>query len=162
MPNPVKPIPEGYHTVTPYLLVEDAAGLIPFLERAFDATLLGRYDSPDGRLMHASLQIGDSKVMMGQAAEQWPAMPAMLHLYVEDVDAVYRQAVEAGARSIREPEDQFYGDRSGGQPVVDHDPHRGRLGRGDGAPPRGADEEGGFGRLRSPTGAPSSPPSVSP
>lgn len=117
MPNPVRPIPEGYHTVTPYLLVEDAAGLIPFLELAFGATLLGRHDSPDGRLMHASLQIGDSKVMMGQAAEQWPAMPAMLHLYVEDVDAVYRQAVEAGARSIREPEDQFYGDRSGG--VID-------------------------------------------
>lgn len=117
MASPVQPIPDGYHTVTPYLLVEDAAGLIPFLERAFGATLLGRYDSPDGRLMHASLQIGDSKVMMGQAAEQWPAMPAMLHLYVEDVDAVYRRAVEAGARSIREPEDQFYGDRSGG--VVD-------------------------------------------
>jgi uncharacterized glyoxalase superfamily protein PhnB len=117
MANSVQPIPDGFHTVTPYLLVDDAAGLIPFLERAFGATLLGRYDSPDGRLMHASLQIGDSKVMMGQAAEQWPAMPAMLHLYVEDVDAVYRRAVEAGARSIREPEDQFYGDRSGG--VVD-------------------------------------------
>jgi uncharacterized glyoxalase superfamily protein PhnB len=117
MASSVQPIPEGFHTVTPYLLVDDAAGLIPFLERAFGATLLGRYDSPDGRLMHASLQIGDSKVMMGQAAEQWPAMPAMLHLYVEDVDAVFRRAVEAGARSIREPEDQFYGDRSGG--VVD-------------------------------------------
>jgi uncharacterized glyoxalase superfamily protein PhnB len=117
MASSVQPIPDGFHTVTPYLLVDDAAGLIPFLERAFGATLLGRYDSPDGRLMHASLQIGDSKVMMGQAAEQWPAMPAMLHLYVEDVDAVYRRAVEAGARSIREPEDQFYGDRSGG--VVD-------------------------------------------
>jgi len=117
MPKAVRPIPEGFHTVTPYLLVEDAAGLIPFLEKAFGAKLLGRYDAPDGRLMHASLQIGDSKVMMGQAAEQWPAMPAMLHLYVEDVDALYRQAVEAGARSIREPQDQFYGDRSGG--VID-------------------------------------------
>jgi PhnB protein len=110
----VQPIPDGYHTVTPYLLVEDAAGLIPFLEQAFGATVLERYESPDGRLAHASLQIGDSRVMMGQAAAEWPAMPAMLHLYVEDADAVFRRAVEAGARSIREPEDQFYGDRSGG------------------------------------------------
>lgn len=117
MPKAVRPIPEGFHTVTPYLLVNDAAGLIPFLEKAFGAELLGRYDAPDGRLMHASLEIGDSKVMMGQAAAEWPAMPCMLHLYVEDVDAVYRRAVEAGARSIREPEDQFYGDRSGG--VID-------------------------------------------
>lgn len=117
MPRTVKPIPEGYHTVTPYLLVDDAAGLIPFLERAFEAKLLGRYDAPDGRLAHASLQIGDSKVMMGQAAGEWPAMPALLHLYVEDTDAVYSRAMEAGARSIREPADQFYGDRSGG--VVD-------------------------------------------
>ena len=114
MPQAVKPIPEGFHAVTPYLLVEDAAGLIPFLEKAFGAKLLGRYDAPDGRLMHASLEIGDSKVMMGQAAAEWPAMPCMIHLYVEDTDAVYRRAVEAGARSIREPADQFYGDRSAG------------------------------------------------
>jgi uncharacterized glyoxalase superfamily protein PhnB len=117
MPKPVNPIPDGYHTVTPYLLVEDAAGLIPFLERAFGAVSLDRYDSPDGRLAHAALQIGDSRVMMGQAAVEWPAMPAMLHLYVEDVDASYRRAVEAGGRSVREPETMFYGDRSGG--VID-------------------------------------------
>jgi uncharacterized glyoxalase superfamily protein PhnB len=114
MPNPVKPIPEGYSTVTPYLMPEDADRLIRFLQEAFDAELLGRHDGPDGRMMHASLQIGDSKVMMGEAADQWPAMPAMLHLYVEDVDAVFRQAIAAGGRAIREPEDQFYGDRSGG------------------------------------------------
>jgi hypothetical protein len=64
MASSVRPIPDGYHTVTPYLLVEDAAGLIPFLERAFGATVLDRYGSPDGRLAHASLQIGDSRVMM--------------------------------------------------------------------------------------------------
>ncbi|HSL81867.1 MAG TPA: VOC family protein [Thermoanaerobaculia bacterium] len=114
MPNAVKPIPEGYSTVTPYLMPEDADRLIRFLQEAFDAELLGRHESPDGRMMHASLQIGDSKVMMGEAAEEWPAMPAMLHLYVEDVDAVFRQAIAAGGRAIREPEDQFYGDRSGG------------------------------------------------
>jgi len=114
MPNPVQPIPEGYSTVTPYLMPEDADRLIRFLQEAFDAELLGRHDSPDGRMMHASLQIGDSKVMMGEATDQWPAMPAMLHLYVEDVDAVFRQAIAAGGRAIREPEDQFYGDRSGG------------------------------------------------
>jgi uncharacterized glyoxalase superfamily protein PhnB len=114
MPNPVKPIPEGYSTVTPYLMPEDADRLIRFLQEAFDAELLGRHEAPDGRMMHASLQIGDSKVMMGEATDQWPAMPAMLHLYVEDVDAVFRQAIAAGGRAIREPEDQFYGDRSGG------------------------------------------------
>lgn len=114
MPNPVKPIPDGFHTVTPYLMPEDADGLIRFLQEAFEATLLGRHDAPDGRMMHASLQIGDSRVMMGQATGQWPAMPAMLHLYVEDVDAIFRRAIEAGGRAIREPEDQFYGDRSGG------------------------------------------------
>lgn len=117
MPNPVQPIPDGFHTVTPYLMVEDADGLIAFLEQAFGATLRGRHDGPDGRMMHAELQIGDSRVMMGQATGEWPAMPAMLHLYVEDADAVFRRAVEAGARVVREPEDQFYGDRSGG--VVD-------------------------------------------
>ena len=114
MQKPVKPIPEGYSTVTPYLMPEDAHRLIRFLQEAFDAELLARHEGPDGRMMHASLQIGDSKVMMGEAADEWPAMPAMLHLYVEDVDAVFRQAIAAGGRAIREPADQFYGDRSGG------------------------------------------------
>lgn len=114
MPNPAKPIPEGFHTVTPYLIVEDADGLITFLERAFEAELLDRHDGPDGSLMHAELRIGDSRIMMSQANDEWPAMPAMLHLYLPDVDTVFRRAIEAGGRAIREPEDQFYGDRSGG------------------------------------------------
>lgn len=114
MAQAARPIPDGYHTVTPYLLANDADGLIRFLERAFGATVLDRYDGPDGRMAHATLQIGDSKVMMGQSNEQWPAMNAMLHLYVEDVDTVFGSAVEAGGRVVREPQDMVYGDRSGG------------------------------------------------
>lgn len=117
MPNPVKPVPDGYHTVTPYLVVDDAQNLLPFLERALGATILSRHEAPDGTVAHAELQIGDSKVMMGQAGGDWRAMPAMLHLYVEDMDSLFRRAVDAGARVVRQPEDMFYGDRSGG--VVD-------------------------------------------
>lgn len=114
MTQRVQPIPDGYHTVTPYLVVDDPDGLIEFLERGLGATLLERHDGPDGRMMHAALQIGDSKLMMGQAAGECPAIPAMIHLYVENTDALFRQAVAAGARVLREPEDQFYGDRSAG------------------------------------------------
>lgn len=114
MPNKVKPIPDGYETVTPYLVVKDAAGLITFLERAFGATIVVRHEDPGGRVVHATLQIGSSKVMLGGASDEWPPITAMLHLYVEDVDAVYRQAMAAGAQSIRQPADMPYGDRSGG------------------------------------------------
>lgn len=114
MTDTVKPIPDGYHTVTPYLVVDDASAILSFIERAFGGTVRSRYLSPDGRVMHAEAQIGDSRVMLGEASGEWPGMPAMLHLYVEDVDAVYRQALEAGATSVREPQDMFYGDRSGG------------------------------------------------
>lgn len=119
MPKNPRPVPEGYHAVTPYLLAEDADGLIRFLEQAFEATLLSRYDGPDGRMAHAVLQVGDSKVMMGQSTPEWPPTRALIHLYVDDVDAVFRRALEAGGRVIRDPENTFYGDRSAG---VD-DPH---------------------------------------
>lgn len=119
MTETVRAIPDGFHTVTPYLLVEDALGLIEFLEKAFDARVIEKHLDEEGDdgggLVHASLQIGDSRIMMGEARPpEWPAMPTMLHLYVEDADTLYRRALEAGARSVREPEDQFYGDRSGG------------------------------------------------
>jgi len=117
MTETVRAIPEGYHTVTPYLIAEDTDALIEFLERGLGATVIERHVGPDGRLMHASIQLGDSKLMMGQATGEWRALPTMLHLYVDDTDALFRQAVAAGARAIREPEDQFYGDRSAG--VVD-------------------------------------------
>ncbi len=117
MSEPVKPIPEGYHTVTPYLVVADAQEVLRFMEQAFDATILHTSRTPEGRVMHAEAQIGDSRVMLGEANDEWPPMPAMLHLYVEDVDAAYARALEAGARTAREPADMFYGDRSGG--VID-------------------------------------------
>ncbi len=107
------PIPEGHHTVTPFLRVADAAKLIDFLKQAFAATETFRMDGPDGTVAHAEVKIGDSIVMIGQAPAG-QAMQAMLHLYVPDTDAVYRSAMAAGATSIREPADQFYGDRSGG------------------------------------------------
>jgi PhnB protein len=107
------PIPKGYGTVTPFLRVADAAKLIDFLKQAFAAQVTFRMDGPDGSVMHAEVKIGDSMVMIGQApADQ--AMRAMLHLYVPDTDALYNSAMAAGAASIREPADQFYGDRSGG------------------------------------------------
>jgi PhnB protein len=114
MAESVRPIPEGYQTVTPYLVVEDAEGLIAFIQRAFGGTLRSRHDDPQGRVAHAEVEIGDSRVMLGQSNDQWPPTRAMLHLYVEEVDAVFRRAVEAGGRSVREPETMFYGDRSGG------------------------------------------------
>jgi PhnB protein len=110
----VKSVPDGYHTVTPYLVVRDVAGLIDFLERAFGAREIERLQAPDGSLTHAEVRIGDSVIMMGAAGEGNPPLQSMLHLYLEDADAAYQQALAAGAASLREPEDQFYGDRTGG------------------------------------------------
>jgi PhnB protein len=109
-----KPIPEGYHTVTPYLVVEGAAKLIDFLKQAFDAEETFRMPMPDGSIMHAEVKIGDSMVMMGEASDKWKAMPCAIYLYVNDADAVYRRALKAGATSTMESSDQFYGDRQGG------------------------------------------------
>jgi uncharacterized glyoxalase superfamily protein PhnB len=108
----VRPIPDGYHTVTPYLVVRDAASLITFLQQAFKASEIERMESPDGGITHAEVRIGDSVVMMGESNEEVPPMQAMLHLYLENADVAYQRAVEAGATSLREPEDQFYGDRT--------------------------------------------------
>jgi PhnB protein len=116
----VKPIPDGYHTVTPYLIVPDAARLIDFLKQAFDAQESVRMARPDGRVMHAEVRIGDSVVMMGDAGDASPVRSCMIHLYVPDADATIthfvgtRRALQAGATAVREPANQFYGDRSGG------------------------------------------------
>ena len=110
----VKPIPEGYHTVTPYLLVEGAARLIDFLKQAFDAEEVVRMPGKDGTVGHAEVRIGDSMIMLADAQAEYPAKPHMICLYVEDADATYQRAIAAGATSIKEPADQFYGDRSGG------------------------------------------------
>ena len=110
----VKAKPDGYHTITPYLVVENAAGLIDFLEQAFDAKQIMRMDAPGGGVGHAELQIGDSRVMLGDAGGMHTPTRPMLHLYVDDVDAVYQCALAAGATPEQPPTDQFYGDRSGG------------------------------------------------
>ncbi len=111
----VKPIPEGYHSVTPYLIVQGAAQLIDFMKEALGAEETFRMPTPSGAIGHAEVKIGDSMVMLADASgAENPPMPAMLHVYVEDVDAKYRRALQAGATSVREPADQFYGDRSAG------------------------------------------------
>ncbi|HEV7589292.1 MAG TPA: VOC family protein [Longimicrobium sp.] len=98
--------PEGYSTVSPYLVVEGAQRVIDFLQRTFDATALRRYERSDGSVMHAEVRIGESVVMIADATGQWPAFPSMLHVYVDDVDAVYRRALEAGGVSLQEPTQQ--------------------------------------------------------
>jgi uncharacterized glyoxalase superfamily protein PhnB len=117
MKRKVSPIPKGYHTITPYLLIKATAQLIPFLKRAFDAKVIDRMDGPGGKVMHASLQIGDSRIMMGEAHGEWKPITSMIYLYVKDADATYKKALKAGAKSLMEPTDQFWGDRHGG--VVD-------------------------------------------
>ncbi len=109
-----KPIPDGYHTLTPYLIVQDAAKEIDFLKRAFDAQETHRSTLPDGSIIHAELKVGDSMIMIGNARESWNPKPCALYVYVKDVDAAFHKAVEAGGKSLQEPKDQFYGDRSGG------------------------------------------------
>jgi len=110
----VRPIPEGYHTVVPYIVATDAERLLAFMK----AGLGGREDHvmryPDGRIWHGDVLIGDSHVMLSQATDRHPAMPCTLYLYVPDTDAAYRKAVAAGATSVMEPATQFYGDRNAG------------------------------------------------
>jgi len=117
-----KPIPDGYHSVTPYLCVKGAAQAIEFYKKAFLATERMRLAQPDGRVGHAELQVGDSVIML---SDEFPEMgarspqslggsPVSIHLYVEDADAIFNQAVAVGAKIKRPIADQFYGDRLGG------------------------------------------------
>ncbi|MEW6128639.1 MAG: VOC family protein [Acidobacteriota bacterium] len=110
----VKPIPDGYRTITPYLIVDDVAPLIEFLQKVFDAKTLFSMSRPDGKIGHAEIEIGDSKIMIGSAMADWKALPSMIYLYMPDTDATYKRALEAGAKSLMEPADQFYGDRNAG------------------------------------------------
>jgi PhnB protein len=110
----VKAKPVGYHSITPYLVVDDAARLIDFLVQAFGAEEVERFAAPGNRIGHAELRIGDSVVMLGDARPEYPATQAMLYLYVDDVDATYQIALSSGAKSVQPPQDHFYGDRSGG------------------------------------------------
>jgi len=110
----VKPVPQGYHTVTPYLVVPDAEKVIAFLKTAFGATeAFEPMKLPNGKIMHADLKIGTSHVMLGEASDQHPATQTHVHLYVKDVDKVHQRATAAGGISTRAPEDMFYGDRTG-------------------------------------------------
>ena len=117
----VKPIPDGYPQVSPYLAVDNARGAIEFYGHAFGATERMHMPDPSGRIGHAELLIGDSVVML---SDEYPEMgvrgpktlggsPVMISVYVDDVDAVYDRAVKAGAKAVRPVENQFYGDRSG-------------------------------------------------
>jgi PhnB protein len=118
---PVKPIPDGYHTVTPYLIVKGGAAALEFYKKAFGAEERMRCPMPDGRMGHAEIQIGDSCIMLSDEAPEWGTKgpntlggtPAGLCIYVTDSDASFARAVAAGATVLRPIQDQFYGDRSG-------------------------------------------------
>lgn len=117
----VKPIPEGYHTATPYLIIKGAADAIEFYKQAFGAAELFRFPAPDGKIGHAEIKIGDSPIML---ADEYPDMgykgpkslggsPVSLMIYVEDVDTVFNRAVNGGATVKEAVSDKFYGDRIG-------------------------------------------------
>ena len=116
-----KPIPDGYHSVTPYLIIKGAADAIEFYKKAFSASELFRFPAPAGKIGHAELKIGDSPIML---ADEFPEMgykspqslggsPVSLMIYVEDVDTIFKQAIAAGGKSQQAVQDKFYGDRSG-------------------------------------------------
>jgi PhnB protein len=121
MAGKVNPVPDGYHTATPYLIVKGAAKAIEFYKQAFGATELERMEGPDGRIAHAELRIGNSIIMLGDESPQHGTHSPKslggsfcgLYLYVEDVDKVFDQAVAAGATVMMAVKDQFYGDRNG-------------------------------------------------
>lgn len=109
----IRPIPDGHHTVTPWIISRDTAALLDFITKAFDGTEIARVSNDDGTIGHAEIRIGDSIVMGFDARPVWPALPAFLRLYVEDGDAVFQQALAAGASSVTEMTELFWGDRVG-------------------------------------------------
>jgi uncharacterized glyoxalase superfamily protein PhnB len=96
--------PEGYASVSPYLMAAGAQRVIDFLKQAFGAAELRRYDMPDGSIMHAEVRIDDTVIMLADGGGAWPAFPAWMHVYVRDVDATYRRALEAGGVTVQEPQ----------------------------------------------------------
>jgi uncharacterized glyoxalase superfamily protein PhnB len=114
MPAKVSPVPDGFHTVTPFLVVDDADAVIAFMQKAFKAEFVHAPLRQGGLVRHAALRIGDARVMISNASERAKAMPTMLYVYVPNVDEVYAAAIAAGGTEIMPPADMFYGDRSGG------------------------------------------------
>jgi PhnB protein len=119
MPAKPAPVPESYHTATPYLMVADGGGALEFYAKAFGATITERMTTPEGRTMHAEFRIGDSMFMLGEHSNLDSREPALLprvslYLYLPDVDATFAAAVAAGAKEISPLRDQFYGNREGG------------------------------------------------
>ena len=112
MPKKVRPIPKGYHAVSPSLTQDDAGQTIEFCKKAFGAKLLMRMQAPSGKIMHAEVLIGDSIVMLNDVMQE-PAQPANLFLYVQDVDRTISRALKAGATVLMPPQDMFWGDRFG-------------------------------------------------
>jgi PhnB protein len=134
MNTKIKPIPDGFHSVTPYLIVKDAAKALEFYKRALGAVETVRMPGPGGKIMHAEIKLGDSMIMLADECPEMDALspqtvggsPIFLALYVEDVDALTKQAIAAGAKVVRPVQNQFYGDRSG--TVVDPFGHRWTIG----------------------------------
>ena len=110
---PVQAVPEGYHSVTPWIISRDTAQLIDFMTAAFGAQELGRFQMEDGTIGHAEVRVGDSVVMMFDRKRDWPDTPAFLRLFVEDGDTVFQQAVKAGATPVTEMTHLYWGDRVG-------------------------------------------------
>lgn len=121
MTSKVKSVPQGYHTLTPYLIIKGAARAIEFYKKAFGATEVLRMSKQDGSIGHAEMMVGDSRMMLAdecpemgaRSPQSFAGTPVMMHLYVEDVDGMTKQALAAGAKEMKPVQDQFYGDRSG-------------------------------------------------
>jgi uncharacterized glyoxalase superfamily protein PhnB len=109
-----QPVPKGFQTLTPYLVLPNLKDFLPFIEKAFDATVTERIEGPGGAVMHAEARIGTSMLMMGEAMDGQEPRSGMLYLYVDDCEAWFQRAVDGGAQVLRPLEDQFYGDRMGG------------------------------------------------
>jgi len=110
----VKPIPENYPRVSPYLVVKNVEETMSFIQYVFEGKVREKMVMPDGSVNHGEMNIGDSVIMMGKASEDYPPLNAMLYIYIEDTDKAYKKAIEKGAVSVMEPADQFYGDRNAG------------------------------------------------
>ena len=106
--------PEKYTSAAPYLIVDGAARTIAFLERVFGAERLRRFDAPNGKVVHAEVRLDDTVIMLSDGAPNWPPIPSHVHVYVKDVDATYRRALDAGATSVQEPVKKEDADKRGG------------------------------------------------